>query len=59
MRSRVYVSVGRLSVRPISGRRLLLWQVCCCGPGVGELIDCCTAGGPALSSKCGQCYVVS
>ena len=41
--------------------RAPLLRVCCCGPGEQEIsIDCCTAGGPAVSSsRCGQCHVVS
>ena len=45
MRSRVYVTVGRLSVR--------LLRVCCCAPGGQEIsIDCCSLR-PALSSSSG------
>ena len=41
MRRRVYVTVGRPSVRLSKPRR-----VCCCVPGgQAMLIDCCTAGG--------------
>ena len=46
---------------------MLLWLVCCCGPGWQEMsINCCAAGTPQQpghsmehSSKCGQCHVVS
>jgi len=69
MRSRVYVTVGRPSVRlspcpsvPPFCLRTPLPRVCCCGPGEQEIsIDCCTAGAQQQSrrSKCGQCHVVS
>jgi len=41
MRSRVYATV-----------RPFIRRVCCCGPGIQETsIDCCTVGGPAVSSS--------
>jgi len=52
--SRVYETVKNPSVclSVPSDCHMLLLRVCCCGPSCQEIsIDCCTAGGPAVTSS--------